>query len=350
MSLKIYGKDKNSLFLTMFLDLNGQDYNLHEIAQQSNNNIDAIVEVNDNDVFIKFEIFHNYRLQVDKIQKILNEDKNIYVITNVNIDSLDNPRVIFNDFLFNRTKAYYSQFPFREKTEKWYHKGQLSYIVPEHNRIKNKIYVAPNKTYNNSPYRNLIYRKRIVEILKNNYYNSGYLGNCHDDSQKLFLYSNIEFPLMDLERLEILKLDSDEISPGYSPPHNEYYRNTFISIYGETVERIGDAVSPTLVVTEKTFDPLIKGHFILPFSVPGFIKHLKEFYGFRFPDFIDYSYDNINDDKLRFTAYEAEINRLLNLDIGAWRNYWKINFDNILRYNQMIFQIRPYDRVDFYKF
>jgi hypothetical protein len=130
---------------------------------------------------------------------------------------------------------------------------------------------------------------------------------------------------------------------GYSPPHNEYYRNTFVSIYSETIEFGAD-----IIVSEKTYDPLIKGHFILPFAIRGFIKYVESEFRFRFPDFIDYSYDDISDDEQRYQAYIKEVYRLLSIDLDTWKTHWNENLD-LLLYNKRVFHETPYDRIDLVK-
>ncbi len=40
---------------------------------------------------------------------------------------------------------------------------------------------------------------------------------------------------------------------------------------------------------------MCKGHFVLPFGTPGTIDHLKSEYGFEFPHWLDYEYDNLQD-------------------------------------------------------
>lgn len=332
MTLSIYCKNQREHFsLSMFFDLNGQDYKIIDSKDDK-----IIISDGVNKVNVELDIFHN----VENQDQAYIDNSKTY-ITNT-ISNYRNRNVIFNDFLFNRTKAYYSQFPFRPYTKKWYNHGQLSYIIPTHPAadIKNKIYVAPNKTYNNTKK----YRSLLVKTLKNNYLNFGYLGN-YDDNPDLFLYSQIEFTWID--RLIDLETQTSKMHYnwwGYCPPHNEYYKNTFISIYGETIE-----YGNTIVTTEKTFDPLIKGHFILPFSTSGFIQHLKSHYNFKFPEFIDYTYDTIKDDDQRYAVYELEVKRLLEIDIHTWKQHWNDNFEKVIRNNQMIFQEKPYDRIDFYK-
>jgi len=337
MTLQIYSG--NNLYIGTFFDINGQDYVLHNINAKTGK---IVISDSVNEINVRLEIFHNYENQGDRDR--FKKESNTYYITNV-IHNIDTEYTLFNDFLFNRTKAYYSQFPFNKNTKKWYNHGQLSYIIPEPKdpSLKNKIFIAPNKTYKSKTFRNPVYRKKIVDLLENNYFNRGYIGN-YDDNPKLFLYPHIEFPWIDsIEDLENQKGTMHYSFWGYSPPHNEYYKNTFISIYGETIE-----YGSSIAVTEKTYDPLIKGHFVLPFSTSGFINHLKKI-GFKFPNFIDYSYDNLIDNDLRYDAYQSEIKRLMSLDIDTWRQNWEENFDHVIRHNQLIFQEKPYDRIDFYK-
>ena len=88
------------------------------------------------------------------------------------------------------------------------------------------------------------------------------------------------------------------------PAHNRYYNDSFVSIYVETIVRsIGYRV-----VTEKTYDPLIKGNFILPYAYQNFLVDVKS-YGFILPDWIDYSYDSLPDVS-RWEAYIASVKKI----------------------------------------
>jgi hypothetical protein len=139
-------------------------------------------------------------------------------------------------------------------------------------------------------------------------------------------------------------VSSDQFTRGgYCPPHTLYYDNTFVSIYAETIE-FGSTFAPT----EKTFDPLIRGHFVLPFSNYNFIKFIKQEYDFKFPDFINYEYDNIKDDEKRFAGYLDEVKRLMTLSIDSWNQLRNDNI-HLIQHNQNVFCNRPYHRVDFSK-
>jgi hypothetical protein len=116
-----------------------------------------------------------------------------------------------------------------------------------------------------------------------------------------------------------------------------------VSIYGETIE-----YGNTIAVTEKTYDPMIKGHFILPFSTTGFVSHLKGL-GFRFPSFIDYSYDDVVNDEQRYQQYQQEVQRLLSMELVSWKLLWDQNLD-IIYHNKRLMHERAYDRVNIKEF
>lgn len=335
----------SSLDPKMWLDINGQDY---VSVDRTDTQIDICASTTDvgrkYKIRLALEIWHTFENHVaDVIKKTYLP--NTVVICKSFDPTINRSNLIYNDFMFNRTKAYYSQFPFSIDTNKWYSYGQYSYIAPplENADKKQKIFVAPNKTHNGNHLnrkQERPYRQKIVSELMSKEH-LGYVGNV-DNSGK-FLYPHIQMPLC--KDITVLETTNDPLIYnrwGYSPPHNEYYKNTFISIYGESIEH-GSSICPT----EKTYDPLIKGHFILPFSCAGFVDFLK-LKGFMFPDFINYEYDSEIDNDARYTKYLEEIRRLLDLDINAWQTHWNNNL-NLLRHNQLIFHETPYDRVDLYK-
>jgi len=181
----------------------------------------------------------------------------------------------------------------------------------------------------------------LVQLLKENFRTQGYIGDYEADKE-LGLYSQSQFPhYSNIEELELTR--SWVQAGGYNPPHNLYYDNTFISIYGESIE-----YGSSLAITEKTYDPLIKGHFILPFSAPGFLDRVR-LMGFKLPDFIDYGYDTIQDDDQRWTAYADEVRRLLSMSLDQWRQHWTDDLD-LIRHNRQVFFTKDYDRVDLTKY
>lgn len=283
---------------------------------------------------LRLDIWHGYNDKLKDTLAHLRAHPELVIITESYDPNIQDDRIIYNDFVFNRTKAYYSHFPVRPGTERWYHYSHLSYIMldlstPEH---KKKIFVSPTKFRDG-------FRPQLLSLMAN-YRDLGYIGSRYTEENRI-LYAHLEFPFegYSIEELEQQTRPPSYDNPMYSPPHNEYYNNTFISIYCETVEQ-GD----TLFITEKTFDPLIKGHFILPFSSPGFVQYVRS-KGFLLPDFIDYSYDSIRDGQSRFDAYASEIRRLMTIDLDGWKQHWMDNLD-LLYHNKRLFYDRDYDRVD----
>jgi hypothetical protein len=313
----------------MFFDLNADSYQMI-----SNGNCDFALYPKQADKILYLDLWHNQDHQFDRIKDLL-ETPNIWVISNV-YGSFQHPRYRAVDFLFNRTKAYYQQYPWTPGVQPWYWK-EFAYqdFTLLDASTKTHIFLAPNKTHN----KQRPWRSQLVDILIN-YLDLGHVGNA-DQRSHLYLYCHHEQPWA--QQLGELSGPTTTKWLGYSPPHNLYYQDTFVSIYGETVESGSD-----IVITEKTYDPLIKGHFILPFSSAGFVQHLKTL-GYRFPTFIDYSYDNVVDDVKRFSLYQYEVQRLLAQSHQQWCDWWNANLD-ILLYNKRIMHERPYDRVDIKSF
>lgn len=125
---------------------------------------------------------------------------------------------------------------------------------------------------------------------------------------------------------------------GWWPVANHYYNTSVVSVYVETLA--GSTAVRTL--TEKTLDPLIKGHFILPFGYPGLISDIQS-YGFQLPDWIDYSYDTETDDVRRFYLFTRELLRIRDqMDICDLINLRNRDI-HILIHNRNVFWHRPYD-------
>ena len=127
---------------------------------------------------------------------------------------------------------------------------------------------------------------------------------------------------------------------GWTPIHNTYYENSVLSIYTETITmntRDNDWwYGLCRSITEKTWEPLIKGHFILPFGYQGMIADLVYFYDVALPDWIDYSYDDTENDLERWYLYNKEIKRVLAL--GAQTLYNNKSRDvHILQHNRKLF-------------
>jgi len=146
-------------------------------------------------------------------------------------------------------------------------------------------------------------------------------------------YSHKFSKIDELPKIEITKSNIFQQS---NLIHFQYFEDSFLSIYGESVE---ECISPT----EKTWAPFLNGHFILPFSGCGFIEYLKN-KGWEFPDFIDYSYDKEPDYQTRINLYGEEIKRLMNIPHKTWEELYVENI-HILAHNRLKMFQDPYFRL-----
>ena len=103
-------------------------------------------------------------------------------------------------------------------------------------------------------------------------------------------------------------------------PHSYYFEQSYCSVYTETNE----AHDP--LPSEKTWYPLSQGHLILPLAGRGLINLLKKL-NFKFPNFINYSYDLEADDEIRRRMWLNEFKRLQDMDINEFHILYMDNLD-----------------------
>ena len=76
----------------------------------------------------------------------------------------------------------------------------------------------------------------------------------------------------------------------------------------------------------------------MPYGYKGIVKDILDI-GFKLPDWIDYSYDDYNDEK-RFTQYCKSIDQLCNTDINDLIELWHRD-KYILEHNRNLFYTKP---------
>lgn len=338
----------------MFFDLNGDAYRMVEDDRDGPVDVlltypwyrraeaDQLRAQYRHRIAVELDLWHAFENCIAQYNQSGSYHSNNYMITVAGTDTtVDNPNIIPLEFSFNRFKAYYSQFPFSPGWMPYYHNGPYSFIVPRltDGSNKTKIFVAPVSTVNARPDHPVRARIAVAELIRQRYYHLGHMSDYSEQHPNDYLHSHYVFPTMDnVNWIKTQPIRSTAVFYGV-PPHNAYYNDTFISIFGETME-----TGTTELITEKTYDPLVKGHFILPFSTPHFLRMVRD-RGILLPDFIDYSYDTIEDFDQRLAAWLAEVRRLLSMPIEHWRELYKKNFD-LLYENQVWMWRRDYDRID----
>lgn len=232
------------------------------------------------------------------------------------------PCVITLNYMLNRSLAYYRYHAF-VSGQPWYWSDHRDFDLVDLDRQPQMIFLSATKNYANRPARHAIcaHLRQYSEL--------GYVGHWPDAM----------LPPNGMVNSTVDSRTTYRQVQGYRPIHNCFYQDSFVSIYCETLE-----YGTTKLITEKTWDPLIKGHFVLPYGHQGLVQSLRET-GIQLPSFIDYSYDTL-DDTDRLCSYLAEIDRLLAMNLTQWHQHWLDNIDKI-QHNRTLLLNMPYHRIDF---
>lgn len=266
---------------------------------------------------------------------------NVHLIT-TDICAEQNHKFAHNyEMLWNRQKAYFYDYDKHVKDSSLQGKQDISrlwsysasksmYELPDivsldiNNAHTYKKFLSPNRV--TSDY--LHTRRGLYRVLF-----SDYVLDIPDAYTSDWVFRRILEPQESIKNFDVV----DDFK-GWWPVANHYYSSSILSAYVETIVTYTDIRT----VTEKTFDPLIKGHFILPFGYCGIVADIKNYYGFFLPDWIDYSYDTETDEVKRFHLFTKELLRLRN-DYTIEELIHLRNRDiDILHRNRQIFQEQPY--------
>jgi len=224
---------------------------------------------------------------------------------------IENTTVLPWDFMWNRSKLYYT-----DVDEEHVRSSDLilHHYASKHSYILNNL--DPNRSRSRT-FLNLC--GRGYEYRLDLYY---------------FLQKHADSGYASMRSLGV-SLEDNDIPGAYRPVPNQYYDNSYVSIYVESNYSNNNLIH----ITEKSFEPMFKGHFVLPFANKGSIQRLRDL-GFRFPDFIDYSYDDIDDVRYRFATYKQLVADALKL---PWDKLYKDNFDIILHNRNQLYAL-DYDQ------
>lgn len=277
---------------------------------------------------------HNYGSEYyieNTIQQNFANNKTIFVHTN---PLNKNPKYVFYDIMFERQKLYFTDYKdeYNLNNQIWtlgctkeiFNLNQLdyTYLRPKNILSPSRIYLESGKYHPR-----MEYRKKLRNFLHLINDGKGYINETENGAS--FFPNRVN--------TKILKRILGNSGGAWYPVADQYYDTSYVSAYIETMV----LKNLSIIVSEKTFDPIIKGHFILPFSVPYFIEHLKSEYGFKFPQWIDYSYDVIEDDDLRFKSYLKSVEKIALLPMPKLHNHCKSDMP-LHHHNRHVFFDRPF--------
>jgi hypothetical protein len=246
----------------------------------------------------------------------------------------EHPDLVYYDMMYARSKLYYIEYENHDMNDRvWtYNSSKKMYELGEIKKTPNpKHYLAPMRTFdNNSHFSNISrvkYRKQLRDFLPKD---KGYISDLANGVVLIPQEHN------DNIVKHFASLENDYAGGTWYPVHNDYYNDSLVSIYVESITYGTEVTS----LTEKTFDPLIKGHFVLPYGYKGLIKDILS-YGFILPNWLDYSYDDYDDDR-RWEKYLLSVSKYINTPIEELVGHVH-NDMHILHHNRAVFYNRPKD-------
>lgn len=277
-----------------------------------------------------YEIDHTYSEQffmeiVESCSKFAKH--NVLVHKNRNLKDHSDTRLLYYDSLWDHAKLYFTDFDNIDEPENkiWTEYATKDiYNVPVIEKTGKKKFFSMAYVHSLRHPRNR-YRAALSEVL-NEYADDGYIGV----EGNRILPNNP--PKMIIERLK------DSNAGFWYPAADQYYKDTYLSIY---VETITNSMFDVRCVTEKTFDHLAKGNFILPFGYKGLIQDIVD-YGFIMPSWINYYYDNIENDEIRFHSFLYEVDMALSKSKETLHELY-LKDKHILEHNQKVFFNRDFD-------
>lgn len=256
-----------------------------------------------------------------------------FLIVHSNNYITDDPKCIFYDIMLNRQKFYMFDMDedFSPEDKIWTHCSKREYY--SHGPIAKCLSNDDKKILCLNRLGSSKYALMKQQILRR------HLNKIFTDSSDVYLsdpHKNVFFYPNGYNN------DSLNVRPGgtWYPAADIYYNTSYVSVY---IESVIDSLNTgdIFCASEKTYDPLFKGNFILPFSSPNFIQKLQDWYGFKFPNWINYSYDSVFNFNKRLLLYLEAVNEVHHLSLDALHQHYIDNRD-ILEYNRNRIKEIPY--------
>lgn len=140
-----------------------------------------------------------------------------------------------------------------------------------------------------------------------------------------------------LDRGTLKNLSQDELS--------SYYESAAIDIFGESVGKNPHCI----IVSEKTWKPILYKKVFLGFSIKGFYRWLQNEGFLLYDELIDYSFDDVDDYHKRYELFWNEIYKLSQIPLDELSDKidtirWKLdhNYDVAMRKNSIPEILEPY--------
>lgn len=239
------------------------------------------------------------------------------------------PRHIYHDFSFNYIKAIFTEYDRFDFTSRmWTHySSKEAFQLPQITEFKpKKRFLIPNIIRDTAEFKEIARQRIKDDIIRDE---DCFYSDHTNDENAVYLEPK--------DTSERFRAYYNPTGSNLFPIKDSYYTESVVSVYGET---IGTGRHGVEVITEKTYVPLVRGHFIMPFSYSGIIKDILSM-GFQLPYWIDYSYDTIFDDNKRLDAYVKCVLKLRDMPLQQLAKLANQDI-NIIKHNRNLFYSKPY--------
>lgn len=201
--------------------------------------------------------------------------------------------------------------------------------IPDYTvKIKEKLFLSFNN--NPRPHRVELLNNLLKENLVDKAYYSFHTPATDIDNNFTYIKSNSnKLPLIlnKENKTNLASIAFDDIP---------YYSNSYFSLATETFFDYKDPDSSSIYLSEKTYKPVALKHPFIVVGKPYILKILKDL-GFKtFSPYINESYDEITDNKLRMDAIVKEVSRLSKFTDEEWL-LWQKQVKDIVNHNHLYF-------------
>jgi hypothetical protein len=295
--------------------------------------------VREDQILMVMNLFHNDDHMTDTWFRgpswdiVRNRKQRTLIVHNNNHDTLD-PKYIFYDIMFNRQKYYMFDMEedFYPESKVWTRNSRPEFYtagpIEKTLSTNSKKILCLNRLYWDESI--IKKQKKLRTMLQETFQNKDdvYLS---DPRNNYFFYPNHS----ENNTIEVLTSGGT-----WYPAADIYYNTSYVNVYIESVVDSADGGN-IFCASEKTYDPFVKGNFILPFSTPNFVNYLKSWYGFKFPDWIDYSYDEVTDFDQRVELYMESVRKVYSIDLETLHHHY-VKDKAILEHNRNLINQLPY--------
>jgi hypothetical protein len=212
----------------------------------------------------------------------------------------------------------------------WYRYAKHDYSLDvDVNNVK-KDFLIYNRAWTGTREYRLKFSELLVDLDLVDHCNTKFAPT---DTNGHYTQHQFKNPELSIRRTDLEKFYAENNSlPSFSADYvSEDYNHCAIEVVLET---LFDDQRHHL--TEKTLRAIACGKPFLLVATPGSLEYLKS-YGFQtFDEYIDESYDQIQNSAQRLTAVVKEMQRLSNLPTSEKQNLWK-KLNQIAKHNQQLF-------------